>query len=176
MTFGTFSVLLAICQGNRPVTSGFPTHMSSHAGRWYMPNCWPHNWVAVYLRHLNAHITCTFFHKDNLVIMVYIQIQKYFIASCLTISSVHNNSSDTIHHQHLIQLEFTIVTSYPENTEWVHCIWVYNLKVNNRSKGGKKLTWVYGPLIWNTSDSLFLLNQGVHWLEQEKNNNNKINK
>ena len=76
--------------------------------------------------------------------------------------------SDTIHHQHLIQLEFTIVTSHPENTEWVHCIWVYNLKVNNRSKGGKKLTWVYGPLVWNTSDSLFLLNQGVHWLKQEK--------
>ena len=59
------------------------------------------------------------------------------------------------------------MTSYPENIEWVHCIWVFNLKVNNRSIGGNE-TWVYGPLVWNTSDSLFLSNQAVHWLEQEK--------
>ena len=94
-------------------------------------------------------------------------VQQYPV--CITIASY------TIHHQYFIQIEFTIVTSYTENTEWVQCLWVYNSKVNNRRKWGKKLTWFYGPLVWNTSDSLFLVKQRGALIATEKKKKQHIN-
>ena len=70
--------------------------------------------------------------------------------------------SDTIHHQHLIQLEFTIVTSHPENTEWVHCIWVYNLRQLTVPPVMTKLS-NWWPLIFNENVKTWTNMGQVQW-------------
>ena len=37
----TFPVLLALCEGNPPVTGGFPSQMASNSERWYFLCCEP---------------------------------------------------------------------------------------------------------------------------------------
>ena len=64
-----FSALLSLCEGNPPVTGGFPSHRDSNAELWYVSlicawtNIWANNRDTGGLRHHRTHYDVTVMNK-----------------------------------------------------------------------------------------------------------------